>query len=138
MQMLEDERERQMLHDIGEVSGVIGVAVIHGYNLLSDFPCVCAFVKTALTKFCDTMTMFWKSKKPKAPPGKPSRADIIAQAKASMSAARAEIGDETLDKIKEALLKKQASAIERAKAEIRAADTDKVRDHLQFMMREER
>lgn len=88
--------------------------------------------------------MFWKKKKTANPPkspenvGKPSRADIIAQAKASMSAARAEIGDETLDKIKEALLKKQASAIEKAKAQIKAADTDKVRDHIQFMMRHER
>jgi hypothetical protein len=80
--------------------------------------------------------MFWKKKPPK-PPAKPSRDDIIAQAKANMAAARTEIGDETLEKIKEAMLKKQASVLEKAKAQIKAADTDKVRDHLQFMIRHE-
>ena len=29
LQMLDDRNERQMLNDIGEISGVIGVAVIH-------------------------------------------------------------------------------------------------------------
>lgn len=84
--------------------------------------------------------MFWKKKDKKTPPamdGKPTREQIIAQAKANMSAARTEIGDETLEKIKEALLKKQGSAIEQAKAKIKAADTDKVRDHIQFMIRHE-
>jgi ElaB/YqjD/DUF883 family membrane-anchored ribosome-binding protein len=87
--------------------------------------------------------MFWKKKKGKdggdsANPGKPSREEIIAKAKASMASARAEIGDETLDKIKEAMMKKQASAIERAKAQIKAADADKVRDNIQFLLREDR
>lgn len=84
--------------------------------------------------------MFWKKKDGKKPAdtaAKPSREQIIAQAKANMSAARAEIGDETLEKIKEALMKKQGSAIEKAKAQIRGADTDKVRDNIQFMMRHE-
>ena len=93
------------------------------------------------------MRMFWKKKKgkdggdsAKNPPAgaKPTREEIIAKAKASMAAARAEIGDETLEKIKEAMMKKQASAIEKAKAQIRAADTDKVRDNIQFMMREDK
>jgi hypothetical protein len=92
--------------------------------------------------------MFWKkkntqkdgksAKKSSADGGKPTREQIIAQAKASMSAARAEIGDETLDKIKAAMMKKQASAIEKAKTQIRAADADKVRDNIQFMMREDK
>lgn len=91
--------------------------------------------------------MFWKKKpengqagsKPSAAAaGKMSREEIIAQAKANAAAARAEIGDETLEKIKQALLKKQASAIERAKAQILAADEGKVRDNIQFMMREDR
>lgn len=82
---------------------------------------------------------FWKSKKSdKSPPGKPSREQILAQAKANAAAARTEIGDETLEKIKQAMLKKQSSPIEQAKARIKATDTDKVRDHIQFMMREEK
>jgi hypothetical protein len=89
--------------------------------------------------------MFWKKKKgndgakpAKGTAAKPSREEIIAKAKASMAAARAEIGDETLDKIREAMMKKQASAIEKAKAQIKAADPDKVRDNIQFMMREDK
>ncbi|PZQ47252.1 MAG: hypothetical protein DI551_03745 [Micavibrio aeruginosavorus] len=86
--------------------------------------------------------MFWK-KKPKDKPlngesGKPSREQILAQAKANAASARAEIGDETLDKIKAAMLKKQASAIEQAKAQIKAIDKDKLTDNLKFMMREEK
>lgn len=85
--------------------------------------------------------MFWKKKKSTNPPaatGKPTREEIIAQAKANMSAARTEIGDETLEKIKAAMLKKQASAIEQAKKQIMNANTDKVRDNIQFMMREDK
>lgn len=87
--------------------------------------------------------MFWK-KKDKKPvlaaleTKKPSREEILAQAKANMAAARAEIGDETLEKIKAALMKKQSSAIEQAKLQIKNADTDKVRDHLKYMIREEK
>lgn len=86
--------------------------------------------------------MFFKKKKPspkkaKAEGGKMTREQILAQAKANMSAARAEIGDETLEKIKEALMKKQSSAIEKAKAQIKNADVDKVRDNIQFMIRHE-
>ncbi len=88
--------------------------------------------------------MFWKKKnkekagKSAAKDGKPSREQIIAQAKANMSAARAEIGDETLEKIKAAMLKKQSSVIEKAKAQIKAADQDKVRDHLKYIIREDK
>lgn len=93
--------------------------------------------------------MFWRKKdksakppsgdvsKDPAPRGKLSREEILAQARANMQAARAEIGDETLDKIKAALLKKQQSALEQAKNQIKSADTDKVRDHIQFMVRHE-
>ncbi len=80
--------------------------------------------------------MFWR-KKPRATPAKPTREQILAQAKANVIAARAEIGDETLEKIKQAMLKKQTSdIIEKAKAQIKAADEGKVRDNIQFMMRE--
>lgn len=88
--------------------------------------------------------MFWKKKTKTSSSAatqmakKPTREEIIAQAKANAAAARAEIGDETLQKIKEAILKKQNSALEKAKAQIKAADIDKVRDHIQFMVREEK
>lgn len=85
--------------------------------------------------------MFWKKKEkaaPSAAKARPSREEIMAQAKANMAAARAEIGEDTLAQIREALLKKQQSAIEQAKAKIRAADEEKVRDHLRYIMREER
>ncbi len=88
--------------------------------------------------------MFWKKKdKPKsketAKERQPlTREQIIAQAKANMASARAEIGDETLEKIKQAMLKKQQSTIEQAKAKIKATDTLEVRDHLRTMIREER
>lgn len=88
--------------------------------------------------------MFWK-KKPKKPEKatpeagkKLSREEIIAQAKANAAAARAEIGDETLEKIKAAMLKKQASAIEQAKNKIKATDTVEVRDHLRTILREDK
>lgn len=89
--------------------------------------------------------MFWKKKdkskgtKPATPAGKKlSREEILAQAKANAAAARAEIGDETLDKIKQALLRKQQSAIEQAKAQIKATDMDKVRDHLSLWLEEDK
>ncbi len=94
--------------------------------------------------------MFWnkknkaKSAKTATPAGSDknrepmTREQIIAQAKANMATARAEIGDETLEKIKAAMLKKQQSAIEQAKATIKATDTLEVRDHLRTMIREEK
>ena len=90
--------------------------------------------------------MFWK-KKDKVKGGGKSRdsakkgpltprEQILAQAKANAAKARSEIGDETLEKIKDALLKKQQSVIEQAKAQIKAADEGKVRDNIKFMMQE--
>lgn len=88
--------------------------------------------------------MFWK-KKTKKEPQKAAKArepltrdQIIAQAKANMASARAEIGDETLEKIKEAMLKKQQSTIEQAKNRIRETDPTEVRDHLRTMIREDK
>ena len=76
--------------------------------------------------------MFWKKKKPK----KPSREKILAEAKANMTAKREEIGDETLDQIRQAIMKKENSALEKAKRQIQDMDDDKVRDNLQFWLRE--
>jgi hypothetical protein len=87
--------------------------------------------------------MFWKKKKAEKPKesakkcgGTPTREEIIAKAKANMASAREEIGDETLEKIKEAMLKKQQSSMEQAKAKVKATDTDHVRDHLRLLIRD--
>ena len=75
--------------------------------------------------------MFWKKKKE---PKKLSREELLAQAKANASKARAEIGDETLQKIAAAMQKKEQSATEQAKAKIKQLDKDKVADHLKIMI----
>lgn len=90
--------------------------------------------------------MFWKKKskdKDKTPasaepqaPAKPSREDIIAKAKASAAAARAEIGDETLEAIKQAIQKRQNSPAEKAKQIIKNMDDSVVRSHLSEMLKE--
>lgn len=81
--------------------------------------------------------MFW-NKKPSSKPSKPTRDEIMAQAKANAKKASDEIGNETLQQIKAALLKKQSCPIEKAKAQLRAVDADKARIHLSYMMREEK
>ena len=75
--------------------------------------------------------MFWKKKKE---PKKLSREELLAQAKANASKARAEIGDETLQKIAAAMQKKEQSATEQAKNKIKAMDQNKVADHLKTMI----
>ena len=84
--------------------------------------------------------MFWpikkKAKKKAVKPKKPSREDILAQAKATVAAKRAEIGEETLDKIREAIMKKENSALEQAKRKIMDMDDDKVRDNLSLWLRD--
>ncbi len=93
------------------------------------------------------MFSFWKKKggKPandarqktaKNPEGL-TREEIIAQAQANAAAAREEIGDETLEKIKEALLRKENSPIEQAKRKVEAMDKDVVRDEIRLWMRED-
>ncbi len=80
------------------------------------------------------MFTFWKKKSQPTETAKMSRADILAQAKANAASARAEIGDETLDKIKEAMMRKQNSDFEKAKQSIKTMDQDKVRDHLSLWL----
>lgn len=77
--------------------------------------------------------MFWKKKK-KAK--KPSREEIIAQAKATAKAKSEEIGEETLDQIREALMKKENSPLEQAKKKVREMDQDKLHDNIKYWMRE--
>ncbi|MCB1556466.1 MAG: hypothetical protein KDJ15_04040 [Alphaproteobacteria bacterium] len=67
---------------------------------------------------------------------KPSREDLIAQAKANAAAAREAIGEETLDKIAAAMRRKQESDLEKAKTKIRAMDQDKVADAVRLWLDE--
>ncbi len=75
--------------------------------------------------------MFWFKKKP---PAKPTREQLLAQAHANAKIARETIGEETLDRIAAAMRKKQESAIEQAKAQIKSMDKDKVADHIKLML----
>ena len=81
--------------------------------------------------------MFWNKKKNKGnTKNKPqSREDIISQANASLQAKREEIGDETLDAIRDAIHKKQNDPLAKAKNEIKSADLDDVLDHLSLWLR---
>ncbi len=63
-----------------------------------------------------------------------SREEIQAQALANARAARAQIGEDTIQKIAAAMTKKQQSAMEQAKRQIEGADVDRVLDELKFMM----
>ncbi len=94
--------------------------------------------------------MFWK-KKPKdtdkdkakaadaAPaPGKPTREEVLAKARATAAAAREEIGNETLDAIREAIQRRQNSPAEKAKQIIKAMDDSKVKDHLSELLKDEK
>jgi hypothetical protein len=83
------------------------------------------------------MFSFWKNKKKPDESVKMSRENILAQAKASVAAARADIGIDTLEKIKEIMVKKQKEAqLTALKEQIKQADQDKVLDHLRDWMRE--
>lgn len=91
--------------------------------------------------------MFWK-KKPKdkdkgkteagAPPAKPTREEVIARAKATAAAARDEIGNETLEAIREAIQRRQNSPAEKAKQIIKSMDDSKVKEHLSQLLKDEK
>lgn len=104
--------------------------------------------------------MFWK--KPPEPPKfkaqKPSREELIAQAKAQVTAARKEIGEETLNKIRDVLQAqerqkkvviqpppsqpaddgREASPADRARKLIENMDKAKVADYIRSMSREDK
>ncbi|NCO03674.1 MAG: hypothetical protein GW903_05740 [Alphaproteobacteria bacterium] len=82
--------------------------------------------------------MFWKKKKPQKTTNGLTRDQILAQAKANASAAREEIGDETLEKIKAALAKKENSPLMQAKNKVKAMDDNKVRDNLSLWLKEDK
>lgn len=61
---------------------------------------------------------------------------IREEALANARTARAEIGEETLDKIAALMTKKQQSAVEQAKRDIAAQDADRVADEILAMIDE--
>jgi len=67
---------------------------------------------------------------------KPSRDDIIAQAKENAAKARQEIGQENLDRIARALMDENKSEGLKARDKIRAMDQAKVADNLKIMLEE--
>ena len=84
--------------------------------------------------------MFWSKKK------KAKKAEKAAKAKAEQSAkireeamanaraAREALGDETIQKITEAMTAMEQQSIRKAQKQIQSADPDKVLDELKFMM----
>lgn len=76
-----------------------------------------------------------KDKKDKKSDGdkKPSREELLAHARAVAAAAREEIGDETLEKIREAMMKKQGSPLEQAKAKVKAMDQGRIADNIRYV-----
>lgn len=64
-----------------------------------------------------------------------SREEIQAQALTNSRIARDNIGEETLERIAAAMTKKQQSAVEQAKRDIKTADHGRVMNELQFMMK---
>ncbi len=80
------------------------------------------------------MFSFWK-KKPKDPKDM-NREELIALAKENAAAAREQIGDETLDKIREAMMKKENSPLEQAKRQVKSMETEDVRVELRHWMKE--
>lgn len=67
---------------------------------------------------------------------KKRREEILAHARATAAAAREEIGDETLEKIREAMMKRQGSAFEQAKAKVKAMDQERIADNIRYVMDE--
>lgn len=84
--------------------------------------------------------MFWfgKNKSKQGDNKKPPREDLIAQAKANAAAARAGIGEDTLEKIRDAMMRRENSALEQARNRIGAADKGRVADHIKWMMDEDK
>jgi hypothetical protein len=78
--------------------------------------------------------MFWKKKKAK----KPSREDIIDKAQQSLQEKREEVGDETLESIRNAIAKRENDPLAKAKRQIESADVDKVLDNLSVWLEDKK
>ncbi len=102
--------------------------------------------------------MFWKKPPQNLPPasGKPSRAELIAQAKAAVASAKEELGEETIAKMKAIMLAQQqqqqqrqaqaakapaappdVSPAERARELIKHMDKAKLADYIRATSRED-
>lgn len=75
--------------------------------------------------------MFWRKKSEKT-----KQETVLEKAQHVASQKREEIGDEALEQIKKAILKRENSALDQAKSTILKADQDKVRDNLNLWLRE--
>jgi hypothetical protein len=71
--------------------------------------------------------------------GQPSREEIVKQALSNVRAARAEIGEEALDRIAAAIRKKEqeSAAMKNARQQIQSLDQERVADNLRAMMRDD-
>jgi hypothetical protein len=86
--------------------------------------------------------MIWFEKKKKESPKKPTRQELIAQAQANARKARAEIGEETIQKVaaqfqeeqEKILQKKKQITLDQARDTIRAMDKSQVADHLRSLI----
>jgi hypothetical protein len=65
-------------------------------------------------------------------------ARIRDEAMKNMRTAREQIGEETLDRIAAAMLKKQQSTIEQAKNQIKKTDSNKVADEIRWMLEDKK
>lgn len=67
----------------------------------------------------------------------PSRDEIMKQAMSNVRQARAEIGEETLNKVAEMIRRKENSEMEKAKAKIKSLDQERVADNVKAMLRDD-
>ena len=65
---------------------------------------------------------------------KPSREEIIAEAMSNARKATEEIGQDTLQKIAQAMIEKEQSATEQAKRKIKSMDEEIVADHVRQLL----
>jgi|MDSW01.2.fsa_nt_gb hypothetical protein len=81
------------------------------------------------------MISFFKKKKK---PAQKSREDLIAEAKKNTEAARAAIGEETLEKIRKQMMGEGNSPLEQARRQIMAMDKERIADNIRATYREDR
>jgi hypothetical protein len=74
------------------------------------------------------------SKTPAKKSATPSRDQIMKQAMSNVRAARAEIGEEALDQIAEAMMRKENSPLEQARKKIKSLDQERVADNVRAML----
>ncbi len=78
--------------------------------------------------------MFWKKKKNVA--NKPSREDIIAEAKKNVRIATEAIGEDTLARVREHISQNENSEFHQALRRIKAMDQDRIADNIRATYRD--